>query len=202
MGASGRHVERDNKPGRLLWPPVPVGGAVTDFTIIRSRRRTMALQISRDGLVVVRAPQLLAEEEIYRFVAEHDWIRRNRQKQADRESSRRALSPDEISALRQQALQELPPLVERWACIMGVKPTGIKITGARTRWGSCSGRNSLCFSLYLMQYPPEVVEAVVVHELAHIRQKNHGPAFYQEVERWMPDYRQRAQRLKEPAPKK
>ena len=88
MGASGRHVERDNKPGRLLWPPVPVGGAVTDFTIIRSRRRTMALQISRDGLVVVRAPQLLAEEEIYRFVAEHeDWIRRNRQKQADRESA-------------------------------------------------------------------------------------------------------------------
>lgn len=169
-----------------------------DFTIIRSRRRTMALQITREGRVVVRAPLLLPEADIYRFVAGHEeWISRGLQKQAERASARRELSPEEINDLRQRARQELPPLVEKWAAVMGTAPTGVKITGARTRWGSCSGRNSLCFSLYLMQYPRELVEAVVVHELAHIRQKNHGPAFYQEVERWMPDYQQRAQRLKE-----
>jgi predicted metal-dependent hydrolase len=80
---------------------------------------------------------------------------------------------------------------------MGVAPTGVKITSARTRFGSCSGKNSLCFSLYLMEYPEDAIDAVVVHELAHIRHKDHSPAFYAEVERWMSDYRQRAKLLKQ-----
>ena len=80
---------------------------------------------------------------------------------------------------------------------MGVMPTGLHITAARTRWGSCSGKNSLCFSLFLMRYPPEAIDAVVVHELAHIRHKNHGPDFYRFVEKTLPDYRQRIALLKQ-----
>ena len=79
---------------------------------------------------------------------------------------------------------------------MGVTPTGVKITGAKTRFGSCSAKNSLCFSLYLMAYPDAAVDYVVVHELAHIRHKNHSPAFYAEVARVMPDYRERRKLLK------
>lgn len=56
-------------------------------------------------------------------------------------------------------------------------PTGLHITAARTRWGSCSGKNSLCFSLFLMRYPPEAIDAVVVHELAHIRHKTTARSF-------------------------
>ena len=79
---------------------------------------------------------------------------------------------------------------------MGLAPTAVKITSARTRFGSCSSKNSLCFSLYLMQYPPEAIDAVVVHELCHMRHRNHSPAFYAEVERWLPDYREREKLLK------
>ena len=104
--------------------------------------------------------------------------------------------PQEQEALRRQAKTLLPQRVAYWAGVMGVRPTGIKITSARTRFGSCSGKNSLCFSLYLMAYPSEAIEYVVVHELAHIRHKNHSPAFYAEVERYLPDWRQRQTLLK------
>ena len=73
----------------------------------------------------------------------------------------------------------------------------VTITGAEKRFGSCSARNSICFSWRLMQYPDEAVDYVVVHELAHIQEKNHGRAFYALVGRYMPDWRERRALLKE-----
>lgn len=90
----------------------------------------------------------------------------------------------------------LPPLVERYAARMGVHPAGITITGARTRFGSCSPKNRLCFSFRLMEYPPPAIEYVVVHELAHIRHKNHGLDFYREISRVLPDWQARSALLK------
>ena len=80
--------------------------------------------------------------------------------------------------------------------IVGVQPAGITITAARTRFGSCSGKNRLSFSLYLMAYPPDAIEYVVVHELAHIRHHDHSPAFYREVETYLPDWKRRRDLLR------
>ena len=101
-----------------------------------------------------------------------------------------------LEALRQQAKAYLPGRVALWAKRMGLAPAAVKITSARTRFGSCSSKGSLCFSLYLMQYPTAAIDAVVVHELCHMRHHDHSPAFYAEVERWLPDYRQREKLLK------
>ena len=79
---------------------------------------------------------------------------------------------------------------------MGVTPTGLKITTARKRYGSCSGKNSLCFSCFLMNCPEEAIDLVVVHELCHIREKNHGPRFYALLEQYLPDYKERKKLLK------
>ena len=79
---------------------------------------------------------------------------------------------------------------------MGVTPTGIKITTARKRYGSCSGKNSLCFSCFLMNYPEEAIDLVVVHELCHIKVRNHGPDFYALLERYLPDHKERKKLLK------
>lgn len=81
---------------------------------------------------------------------------------------------------------------------MGLVPTGLKITAARKRYGSCSARNSLCFSCFLMACPEEAVDLVVVHELCHILEKNHGPGFYALLERYLPDWRERKKRLTMP----
>ena len=168
-----------------------------DYTLIRSSRRTMALEITRDGRLLVRAPQRAPQAVIDRFVASHtDWIAVHLEKQRQRAERHPPLTDDEIAALRQKARDILPGRVAHYAGRMGVTPTGVKITGAKTRFGSCSAKNSLCFSLYLMAYPDTAVDYVVVHELAHIRHKNHSPAFYAEVARVMPDYRERRKLLK------
>ena len=168
------------------------------YKLVRSSRRTLAIQITPDGHVVVRAPLRMPQTAIDRFVSSRDgWIRTHVQRQAERLAAHPPHTEAEIAELRRRAGEVLPPLVDHWARQMGVAPTAVRITSARTRFGSCSGKDALSFSLYLMDYPPEAAEAVVVHELAHIRHKNHSPAFYAEVERYLPDYRQRAALLKE-----
>ena len=78
---------------------------------------------------------------------------------------------------------------------MGLFPTGVRITSARTRYGSCSGKNSLCFSCFLMNCPDAAMDLVVVHELCHIQVKNHGPDFYALLEQVLPDWRERKKLL-------
>ena len=170
---------------------------MTDYTLLRSRRRTMAIEVQRDGTVLVRAPLHTPQATIDGFLARRGtWIAEAQQRQRARSEAYPPLSSNEIAQLRQKAKDILPGKVAHWAKVMGVAPTGLKITSAQKRFGSCSGKNSLCFSLYLMRYSEEAIDAVVVHELAHIRHKNHSPAFYAEVERYLPDYRRRAQLLK------
>lgn len=168
-----------------------------NYTLVRSNRKTLCVSITPAGEVVVRAPQRLAKREIDRFVAVHaEWIAAH--VEMARLRAEKYPEPDEAerAALIERAKAVLPPLVEKHARSMGVSPAGLKITGARRRFGSCSGKNSLCFSLYLMRYPMEAIEYVVVHELAHILEKNHGPAFYAVVAEEMPDYKARAALLK------
>ena len=167
------------------------------YEIVRSRRRTVALEVTREGRVLVRAPLRMPQGEIKRFVASHAaWLEKAQAKVAARQAAHPPLTEQETAALRQRAKELLPDRVAHYAAIMGVTPTSVKITSARTRFGSCSGKNGICFSLYLMQYPEEAIDYVVVHELAHIRHHDHSSAFYAEVAKVMPDYRARMKLLK------
>jgi predicted metal-dependent hydrolase len=86
--------------------------------------------------------------------------------------------------------------IREFAPIMGVSPAAIKINGAKTRWGSCSGKNSVNFSWRLIVAPRELVDYVVVHELAHIKAHDHSPRFWAQVEQVLPDYKTLRRRLK------
>lgn len=166
--------------------------------LIRSRRRTLGLEVTREGRVIVRAPIRASAAAIERFVQEHEeWIGKAQARQRARLAAHP--EPDEAgqAALMRRAREELPPKVAYYAQRMGLQPTGITITSARTRFGSCSAKNRLCFSWRLMDYPEAAIDYVVVHELAHIMHKNHGPQFWALVERYMPDYRARRALLRE-----
>lgn len=102
----------------------------------------------------------------------------------------------EIGALKEKARQVLPPKIAYYSEKMGLFPTGVRITSARTRYGSCSGKNSLCFSCFLMNCPDAAMDLVVVHELCHIQVKNHGPDFYALLEQVLPDWRERKKLLR------
>ncbi len=165
---------------------------MTDYTVIRSRRRTLALEVTRQGTALVRAPLHAADEDIARFVDSHrQWLEKHLAARQAYLAAHPEPSAQQMALWRQQAKALLPPLVAQWAQRMGVQPAGITITAARTRFGSCSGKDRLSFSLYLMAYPPAAIEYVVVHELAHIRHHDHSPAFYREVETYLPDWRAR-----------
>ena len=163
------------------------------YELIRSGRKTLALEITRDCRVVVRAPRRLAKKHIDDFVAGHaGWIARHLEQQRQRRASAPpALSRAELDALKAKARALLLPRVAYWSQRMGLTPAGVKITAARTQYGSCSGKNSLCFSCFLANAPEAAVDLVVVHELCHIRVKNHGPDFYALLERTLPDWRAR-----------
>jgi len=118
------------------------------------------------------------------------------EKQRIRAESRICLTGEEQEALVLLAKEKIPPIVEHYADIMGLSPQGVRITKAEKRFGSCSGKNRLCFSYRLMQYPQEAIEYVVVHELAHIVHKNHGRDFYALIETTLPDYKKREALLK------
>ena len=111
------------------------------------------------------------------------------------------LTADEIKAAcmsiyRLLAKRDLPRLVASLAPGMGVQPTAVKITAAKTRWGSCSAKGSLNFSWRLVMADAAVIEYVVVHELAHLVEMNHSDCFWRIVERQLPDYRQRLLQLR------
>ena len=171
---------------------------MTDYTLIRSKRRTMSLQLDREGKAIVRAPCGVKKEYIDRFVAAHEsWLARARAKQEARRLAHPEPTDSERAALIARAKEYLPLRTAHWSAVMGLVPAGIKITSARTRFGSCSGKNSICFSWRLMLYPPEAIDYVIVHELAHIRHHDHSPAFYALIAQYLPDWKARMKLLKE-----
>lgn len=168
-----------------------------EYEIIRSKRKTVALQINEKGKLTVRAPQRLSERKIAKIVEKHaDWIEKHTAEQLERAKNKRELTAEEINELKEKAKQILPELTSRYAKIMNVDYGTVKITSAQKRFGSCNGKNNICFSYMLMQYPIEAVEYVVVHELAHTVHHNHGREFYRLIEQYLPDYRQREKLLK------
>ncbi|MBC8586414.1 M48 family metallopeptidase [Youxingia wuxianensis] len=209
-----------------------------EIDLRRSRRKTLSLRVTQDGIVQIRAPGGMPQEVIAAFIKKHEtWLRLHQQQALAKKRRREAfefeegqkllylgkeipivLSQEKIGVfegefclplekenrslaakqwISQQGLLLAQQKAAYFSSQMGVTPAGIKITQAEKRWGSCSGKNRLCFSYRLFCLPLETVEAVIVHELAHIREHNHSPRFYKTIQAVLPDYKQRCIPLKE-----
>ena len=163
-----------------------------DFEIIYSARKTVAITVKKDGGVCVRAPHGTGEEFLRQQVKTHTlWIEKARERIMKKESSIRELSEDDIERLRKEAREYLTEKTKWFSNIMGLNYGRISITKAKTRYGSCSSKGNISYSLYLMLKSEPFREYVVVHELAHIVHMNHSKKFYALIEKYMPDYRER-----------
>ena len=168
--------------------------------IIKEKRKTISARI-RNGMVIVKAPYRVTEPQIREFLVSHKrWIRIHMDQaentaQAAQEAGR--LSMEEIRTLADQAVEEIPKRVKHYASLMGVTYGKITIRNQKTRWGSCSKTGNLNFNCLLMLAPPQVLDAVVVHELAHRKEMNHSPRFYREIEKVYPEYEKWNRWLKE-----
>lgn len=172
--------------------------------VIRSKRKTMALQVGLDGTVVARVPNRVAKKEVLRFLDSHAaWIAAAKKKMARRQQEKQAYrSPYEIPAYDSLSKREKD---EIWAHFMqrlmyyapkiGVTFERVAIRNQKGRWGSCSSKGNLNFNCRLLFVPDRIVDYVVIHELAHRRFMNHSKAFWKEVEKYMPDYKEQKKLL-------
>ena len=167
-----------------------------EYEIIRSKRRTVSLQVRRDGSVLVRAPLRASEKAIDEFVLKHEnWIK-NKHEIAKNRHIPEDFSENEVKELKNKLKEIITPILEKYSNIMGVEPIKVSINSAKTRFGSCSSKKTLNFSYRLALYPYEAIEYVCVHELAHLKEMNHSKKFWQIVASILPDYKKRKELLK------
>ena len=201
--------------------------------IIRSRRKTIALIIQRDGALVIRAPLRTPEKTIRELVEQKKgWItKKQTEMRKNRPTTARQFAEGETFLLmgksyplkivkrqraslafeqgifllaekfrplardaftrwyKQMAAILLPARIETLAKKHKLQPAKIRITSARTRWGSCSSTGTISLTWRLVMAPPEVIDYVIVHELAHLKIKNHSKSFWEAVESLLPDYK-------------
>ena len=235
-------TENMMETGKSRPDPAHVPGtAGRAYTLVRARRKTLAIHITKDAVVEVRAPLKMSISYIDHFVASKEsWIRQRlaerirvrdekaafslgygdpvwlfgRQYPLTAADGRRpgfdgstfripaGLQAEKvkdavIQVYRQTARRVCADRIAAFTERMRVEPAGFHITGAMTRWGSCSAKHSLNFSWRLMMADEEVIDYVIVHELAHIRELNNSPRFWAHVEAVLPDYKARQQRLRQ-----
>ena len=161
------------------------------YTLIKSKRKTISLEI-KNGELIVRAPKRTTKREADEFVLRHtEWIEKQRVKIAKREAENAAvpkLSDRELDELARKARAYIPERVRCYAQKMGVSYGRITLRCQKTRWGSCSVKKNLNFNILLMLTPPEVIDSIVVHELCHLTEMNHSKRFYALVYAAYPDY--------------
>lgn len=172
-----------------------------NIKIIKSKRRTISLQIKLDGSIELKVPMQIKDAQIKDFLHQKsDWIEKHVQAVKERQqqmSQIKSLTIEEIHELANQALEVIPERVAYFAEIVGVTYGRITIRNQKSRWGSCSSKGNLNFNCLLMLMSPDVLDYVVVHELCHRKEMNHSPQFWAEVRKVLPDYEKQKLWLKE-----
>ena len=185
---------------------VAAHSGLPSYTLIRSDRRSMEIKIIPvSGEIVLRIPRRTAQRTA------EDFLRRNlpdvqmaviRAKAVTPDRMHTELGKDDITALKANAARIIPDRVRFWTETLSLPfPDRISYTAAKQRFGSCrkypDGRVHLCFSYRLMQFPHDAVDAVILHEVAHMKHMDHSSAFYALILSHMPDYHTRHAMLKE-----
>ena len=171
------------------------------YEIIKSSRKTIAVEVRQDGSVLVRAPRNCPQSRIDTFLKEKQaWVLAKVEEQKEKEADSMKIQPlseAEQRLYRDKAREIFEQKVSYYAQMMGVSYGRIAIRDQKTRWGSCSGEGNLNFNWRLIFAPAGVLDYVVVHELAHRKEMNHSPRFCRVVEDTMPEYRKYQKWLKE-----
>ncbi len=166
-----------------------------DYKLIRSKRKSIAIEIDRDGTVTVRAPYRMPNVAVKAFIEDkQDWIRKHIKKAQEMSLEATDIEPlteEELDKLYDEAKEVISKRVRYFAELMGVDYGRVTIRCQKTRWGSCSTKGNLNFNCLLMLAPSDVRDYVIIHELAHRKHMNHSKDFWKEVEIMIPDYKEK-----------
>ncbi len=177
------------------------------ITVTKKRMKNVYLKVKKeDGSVQISAPHHMNREEIAAFAAARtDWIRKYQKMYGGKKSGQNASDrPDPARIQQQKRLlkQRVDALVVKWEPVMGVHVTGITIRQMKTRWGSCNvNTHHININLALLERPPECLEYVVVHELAHLLEPSHNQVFWGYMTKFYPDWKRVRASLNENPPR-
>ena len=168
--------------------------------VIRSGRKSLGLEVRPDGTVLARIPARLSDRELKAFIEkQQDWILKKVDQVKKRADARTKIKVPSMDALSDAEIQKIKDKiadrVKYYCAVMQVKVGRITIRNQKTRWGSSAGNVNFNYQLYYLS--DELLDYVVVHELAHRRHMDHSKEFWSEVARYCPDYRARRKQLKE-----
>ena len=172
------------------------------ISVIRSARKSLGLEVRDANTVLARIPTRVSDRELKAFVENHrSWILEKTEVMAEREEKRKstpAPPPELLSKTDRMKIQlKIGKRVRHYCEAMGVTVGYVTVKNQKTRWGSCSAKGNVNFNYQLAFLPDELLDYVVIHELAHRRHMNHSRAFWAEVEKYCPDYLERREQLKE-----
>ena len=163
-----------------------------EYKVIRSKRRTLALLVDKNGGVVVKAPLFMPERAIDSFVRKNTaFIEKHRKKafaEVDGAMRLGAYTAEDVARMKKRAKEVFPEAVRHYADLLGVKPGKITVRRQTTRWGSCSANGNISLNLLLCDCPERVMLSVVAHEVCHLKVRNHGKDFYALLYGIFPDY--------------
>ncbi len=163
-----------------------------EIKIQRSMRKSISLQV-KNSQIIVKAPLFVSKKWILEFVNKHkSWVEK---KLAYQQKS--LIEIDKIDEYKELAKKIIPMRVEQLASKYWCSYNSVKINSARRRWGSCTSKKNLNFTFRLVLTPPEIIDYVICHELAHLKEMNHSSAFWKEVEKMDIDYKKHDRWLKE-----
>lgn len=197
-GKAGSQIVR-RKPARAMAPEVLYVDGI-EVRLQRKKVKNLNLRIARDGgHVDASAPAWMSPADVADFARrKHDWIEAQMERvSATPMAQASQASKAEVAQWRAVVQACVPALVAAWEPIMGVKAGQLAYRNMTSRWGSCQpSTGRICINVRLALYPPECLEYVVVHELCHLLERGHGPRFHQLMDRFMPDWKQRRDKLR------
>lgn len=179
--------------------PYEYNGKSITIPVIYSNRKSLSLEVTPDLEIKIKAPKGIPFRIIQDFVQKkYDWIdaKLTEYEQSPKRISL-MLSNEAKNAYKKQARAVITSYVTHYAGILSVTYGRIFIKEQKTCWGSCSSKRNLNFNWKLILMPEEILEYVVVHELAHLFEMNHSKAFWGIVESILPDYKERRKWLNE-----
>lgn len=198
-GKAGAQTAR-RKPARAAAAPEVFHVDGIEVRLQRKKVKNLNLRIARDGdHVDASAPAWMSPADVADFVhRKHEWIETQMERvSATPMAQASQASKAEVAQWRAVVQACVPALVAAWEPIMGVKAGQLAYRNMTSRWGSCQpSTGRICINVRLALYPPECLEYVVVHELCHLLERGHGPRFHQLMDRFMPDWKQRRDKLR------
>lgn len=169
-----------------------------EIVIEKSKRKSLAISITEEGKLSIKAPIRMTDREIEKFLYQKSfWIYKQAKRKKEEQKNRLVRTEAEIKLLREKARKVLTEKTDYYKRLIGVDYKKIRIGDQKTRWGSCSSSGTISYNWRLILMPEEIMDYVVVHELCHMVEMNHSKRFWARVAEILPDYQIRRKWLKE-----